>query len=173
MCKHVLNAQVSVRFPCCFKFYDCADCHDEKQAVDHEIRRAPEMVFQCKKCEKTFRKNMLYFEEADEFCPHCGNHYLIPAQTPATEKALDDLAKAAAAAGGEDSDDAKEEEGSVSMVGVCVHMCARERAASSASIPTAEARGGPPDRSASLDDDGVCTTTRSLCLWQLLPWSWV
>ena len=25
------------------------------------------------------------FEEADEFCPHCDNHYIIEAKTPATE----------------------------------------------------------------------------------------
>lgn len=29
MCKHVLNAQVRVRFPCCLKFYDCVDCHNK------------------------------------------------------------------------------------------------------------------------------------------------
>ena len=29
MCKHVLNAQVAIRFPCCLRFYDCVDCHEE------------------------------------------------------------------------------------------------------------------------------------------------
>lgn len=25
------------------------------------------------------------FEEADEYCPHCDNHYIIEAKTPETE----------------------------------------------------------------------------------------
>lgn len=29
-----------------------------------------------------------YFEDADEVCPHCGNCYVIVADTPATRKAL-------------------------------------------------------------------------------------
>jgi len=28
------------------------------------------------------------FEEADEFCPHCDNHYMIEAKTPETEGQL-------------------------------------------------------------------------------------
>ena len=36
----------------------------------------------CKKCKKVFRKDMSDFEEADEFCPHCDNHYYIEAETP-------------------------------------------------------------------------------------------
>ena len=39
------------------------------------------MVFACKKCRKTFRKDMDAFEEADEYCPHCDNHYILPAVT--------------------------------------------------------------------------------------------
>ena len=40
-----------------------------------------------------------YFEEADEFCPHCGNRYVITAETPETQKEIDEAkAKAAAAA---------------------------------------------------------------------------
>ncbi|KAJ3115992.1 hypothetical protein HK098_006725, partial [Nowakowskiella sp. JEL0407] len=62
--KHVLNAQVSVRAPCCQKW------------------KTMEMVFACKKCKKVFRKDMTAFEESDEYCPHCDNHYIIPAKTP-------------------------------------------------------------------------------------------
>ena len=40
------------------------------------------MVFACKKCKKVFRKNIEEFEEADEHCPHCDNHYVIEAKTP-------------------------------------------------------------------------------------------
>ena len=25
----MLNAQVAIRFPCCLRFYDCVDCHEE------------------------------------------------------------------------------------------------------------------------------------------------
>ena len=67
------------------------------------------MVFACKKCKKAFRKDMrlvyrknelfrkkkvifflwylfiyLYsdYEEEDEYCPHCDNHYVLEAVTP-------------------------------------------------------------------------------------------
>lgn len=36
----------------------------------------------CKKCRKAFRKDMTQFEESDEYCPHCDNHYIIEAKTP-------------------------------------------------------------------------------------------
>ena len=42
------------------------------------------MVFACKKCKKCFRKDMTQFEEPDEYCPHCDNHYVIEAVTPET-----------------------------------------------------------------------------------------
>lgn len=41
-----------------------------------------EMVFACKKCKKCFRKDAQEFEEADEYCPHCDNHFVIEAVTP-------------------------------------------------------------------------------------------
>lgn len=40
------------------------------------------MIFACKKCKKCFRKDAQEFEEADEFCPHCDNHFVIDALTP-------------------------------------------------------------------------------------------
>ena len=44
MCKHVLNAQVAIRFPCCLKFYDCVDCHEEGKeggrATGHAMKRS-------------------------------------------------------------------------------------------------------------------------------------
>ncbi|KZP12966.1 zinc finger protein [Athelia psychrophila] len=40
------------------------------------------MTFACKKCKKTFRKDMTEYEEGDEYCPHCDNHYVIDAKTP-------------------------------------------------------------------------------------------
>lgn len=35
--------------------------------------------FQCK---KAFRKDMTEYEEADEYCPHCDNQYVIEAKEP-------------------------------------------------------------------------------------------
>jgi uncharacterized protein YbaR (Trm112 family) len=46
------------------------------------------MVFACKKCKKIFRKDLTYqfltsnFDESDEYCPHCDNHYVIEAKIP-------------------------------------------------------------------------------------------
>jgi hypothetical protein len=34
------------------------------------------MVFACKKCKKVFRKDMTEYDESDEYCPHCDNHYV-------------------------------------------------------------------------------------------------
>ncbi|KAK8864123.1 hypothetical protein IAR55_001369 [Kwoniella newhampshirensis] len=78
--KHILNAQVSIRAPCCKKFFDCPQCHAETQ--DHNLRKTLEMVFMCKKCKKAFRKDMSEYEEADEYCPHCDNQYVIEAKEP-------------------------------------------------------------------------------------------
>jgi hypothetical protein len=40
------------------------------------------MVFGCKKCKKVFRKDLTMFDEADEYCPSCDNHYIIDAKIP-------------------------------------------------------------------------------------------
>ncbi|CAG8765708.1 753_t:CDS:2, partial [Acaulospora morrowiae] len=80
MCKHILNAQVSIRAPCCKRWFDCAECHAE--VADHQIRKTIEMVFACKKCKKVFRKDMENFDETDEYCPNCDNHYVLDAKTP-------------------------------------------------------------------------------------------
>lgn len=58
MCKHILNVQVSIRAPCCKKWFDCSECHMDTE--DHSLKKVDEMVFACKKCKKVFRKNMRY-----------------------------------------------------------------------------------------------------------------
>ncbi|KAG5722638.1 hypothetical protein E4T56_gene7554 [Termitomyces sp. T112] len=78
--KHILNAQVAIRAPCCKQWYDCAECHSETQ--NHQLAKTMEMVFMCKKCKKAFRKDMSSYEESDEYCPHCDNHYVLEAKTP-------------------------------------------------------------------------------------------
>lgn len=55
MCRHILNAQVSVRASCCKQWFDCPECHAETQ--DHDLAKSFEMVLACKKCKKVFRKD--------------------------------------------------------------------------------------------------------------------
>ncbi|SCZ96116.1 BZ3500_MvSof-1268-A1-R1_Chr8-1g10016 [Microbotryum saponariae] len=78
--KHILNVQAAIRAPCCRQWFDCAECHAEKE--DHDLTKTTEMAFLCKKCKKAFRKDMTKFEESDEYCPHCDNHFVIDAKTP-------------------------------------------------------------------------------------------
>ena len=72
--KHILNAQASIRAPYCQKWFDCPECHAE--VADHKLAKTTEMVFMCKKCRKAFRKDVHEFEESDEYCPHCDNHFV-------------------------------------------------------------------------------------------------
>jgi uncharacterized CHY-type Zn-finger protein len=78
--KHILNAQVSIRSPCCRLWFDCAQCHADAQP--HTLKQTLEMTFACKKCKKCFRKNMEEFEDSDEYCPHCDNHFVLEAKEP-------------------------------------------------------------------------------------------
>lgn len=80
MCKHIKNAQVSIRAPCCKKWFDCTTCHAENS--NHELDKQFEIVFGCKKCKKVFRKDLRDWEEQDEYCPHCDNHFNIEPQGP-------------------------------------------------------------------------------------------
>lgn len=89
MCKHILNAQVQVRAACCKGWFDCPECHSE--TTDHPLAKSLELVFGCKKCRKVFRKNAEDFDEADEFCPRCDNHYLRPAVTPQGKEIINAL----------------------------------------------------------------------------------
>ncbi|KAJ5177266.1 uncharacterized protein N7482_003143 [Penicillium canariense] len=62
------------------KWFDCAECHQEQET--HMLQKAQEMIFACKKCKKCFRKDAAEFEESDEYCPHCDNHFVLEAMTP-------------------------------------------------------------------------------------------
>lgn len=82
MCKHILNAQVTVRAPCCQRFFDCPQCHAD--VSDHPLARTTELAFVCKKCKRAFRRDLERFEQgSDDFCPHCDNCYVIEAKTSA------------------------------------------------------------------------------------------
>jgi len=84
--KHILNAQVAIRAPCCRKFFDvrivyvlmqCPQCHAETQS--HPLVKTMELAFLCKNCRRAFRKDMAQYEQEDEYCPHCDNHYVSKA----------------------------------------------------------------------------------------------
>lgn len=58
MCKHILNAQVSVRAQCCHRWFDCPECHTEQMRLDkdiHPLLKTADIVMACKKCKKVFR----------------------------------------------------------------------------------------------------------------------
>jgi len=81
MCKHILNAQVQIRAPCCKQWFDCIQCHNN-QEIPHELLERSELTFMCKKCKRAFRKDVTDFDETDEYCPHCDNHFVIEAKEP-------------------------------------------------------------------------------------------
>lgn len=52
---------MAIRSPCCKKWFDCAECHAEKER--HPLLQSMEMVFACKKCKKCFRKVISDWDE--------------------------------------------------------------------------------------------------------------
>ena len=83
MCKHIINSQVSVRAPCCRGWFDCPQCHEDVAAGSHTLSKSIELCFACKKCRKVFRKDLSDFDpDSDEYCPHCDNHFVLPAVIP-------------------------------------------------------------------------------------------
>lgn len=62
------------------KWFDCSECHTEQET--HPLMQKFEMIFACKKCKKCFRKDAREFEDADEYCPHCDNHFVLEAKIP-------------------------------------------------------------------------------------------
>ena len=84
MCKHLLNAQVAIRYYD-GNWYDCPKCFEEINKRYPDLsRQGTVVVMACKLCRKCFRKDLTQFEEADEYCPHCNNHYVVEAVTPET-----------------------------------------------------------------------------------------
>ena len=84
MCKHLLNAQVAIRYYD-GNWYDCPKCFEELNKRYPDLsRQGTVVVMACKLCRKCFRKDLTQFEEADEYCPHCNNHYVVEAVTPET-----------------------------------------------------------------------------------------
>ena len=46
------------------------------------MQQHTDLTFACKKCKKCFRKDAGDFDENDEYCPHCDNHFVIDAVVP-------------------------------------------------------------------------------------------
>lgn len=55
---------------------------------DHALRKTTEMAFICKKCKKAFRKDLTAYEDSDEYCPHCDNHYVSLGSMPSSSLVL-------------------------------------------------------------------------------------
>ncbi|KAH8591464.1 hypothetical protein B0O99DRAFT_690552 [Bisporella sp. PMI_857] len=82
MCKHIPEVEVAIFAPCCRKWFECADCHRDTQ--DHPILKKDEIILMCKKCKpnRAFRKDASNFDESDEYCPYCDNHYVKEIKEP-------------------------------------------------------------------------------------------
>ena len=80
MCKHILNAQVTIRYYD-GNWYDCPLCFlDENGTYPDMSRIGTEMVFACKVCKKCFRKDMRSSRPDSTAC----NNYVVEAVTPET-----------------------------------------------------------------------------------------
>ena len=81
MCRHVLNAAVSIKFPN-GRWYECPECFLEVEGHYPNLKDwDPIRTFACKACRQVFIKDMRLFHPIDEKCPHCGNVFVKPGQT--------------------------------------------------------------------------------------------
>lgn len=80
MCKHVLNAQVSIQAPCCKRWYECEECHGDVES--HPLQHTSLVSFCCKACRAIFQKDLGCFDDEDKVCPQCKNCFVLPAETP-------------------------------------------------------------------------------------------
>ncbi|GMH65140.1 hypothetical protein TL16_g04125 [Triparma laevis f. inornata] len=78
-CKHVLNSTVSIRAPCCLKWFECFECHDE--FMDHPMSTSPVLTLACLCCRMLFKKDLALFGDQDEVCPHCEQRWIKPGET--------------------------------------------------------------------------------------------
>ena len=95
MCPHIPNVQVTIRSarnPGLVMWFDCPLCYEARfpgrrfepfpQTEDPNPADAAVVTMACKACKKVFKKDMSHFEEADEYCPRCGNHFVLTAELP-------------------------------------------------------------------------------------------
>ena len=71
MCKHLLNSQVYIQAPCCMKWYECSECHDEVCEPFHIMEYSTNVRFTCKCCKKCFIRDFSLFSEKDKYCGQC------------------------------------------------------------------------------------------------------
>ena len=91
MCQHIVNAQISLQCQAGKGkglWFDCSQCHVEKypEEVFDPMQHGTNIInYSCKKCKHFFQKDMSSFEEADEYCPYCDNHFVLDAELPAAD----------------------------------------------------------------------------------------
>ena len=81
MCKHIVNAQVYICSPCCNKWFECAECHDEHVRL-HHFKTSKNLRLTCKKCKNCFNRDLQIFSQRDKHCDYCGNLWVLPGVTP-------------------------------------------------------------------------------------------
>lgn len=81
MCRHIINAQVSIFWG--DKWFDCHECYAEHEGRCPDLSKLSRRVaLACKSCRQLFHKDFGVFGKVDETCPHCGVRFVIPAMTP-------------------------------------------------------------------------------------------
>jgi len=81
MCRHVLNAQVSIKFPN-GRWYECPECFLEVEGTLARLKEWDSIrTFACKSCRQVFMKDMRLFHPIDRRCPHCNNTFVLPGKT--------------------------------------------------------------------------------------------
>mmetsp|Transcript_5479 Transcript_5479/g.5645 ORF Transcript_5479/g.5645 Transcript_5479/m.5645 type:complete len:132 (-) Transcript_5479:181-576(-) len=80
MCKHILNTQAYLQAPCCLKWVECSECHDEIES--HPLQHSSKLRFCCKNCKTCFIREFSLFSEKDKLCNNCKVCWVIPGITP-------------------------------------------------------------------------------------------
>lgn len=80
MCKHVLNCNTYIQCKKCEAWYECSECHDERE--DHNFVVDKKFVLTCKSCKKVFSRDLNFFTDKDKLCEACGVVWCLPGVTP-------------------------------------------------------------------------------------------
>lgn len=80
MCKHILNAKCFVQAPCCKRWFECSECHDEVST--HPFQFIQRLRFTCKECRRCFPRDFGIFSESDKLCDHCKARWVVTGVTP-------------------------------------------------------------------------------------------
>eukprot|EP00904_Undaria_pinnatifida_P000829 jgi/Undpi1/10747/HiC_scaffold_29.g13195.m1 len=78
---HAISSEVvSIQTPCCKRWYECPECHDERENHPQLVKTI--VAFACKTCRKIFNKDLSIYGPEDNTCPHCETVFVLPAVTP-------------------------------------------------------------------------------------------